>query len=129
MRYFFLLILVITILSVYGCASTIPRLPQVTAIEKEKVLKGTSLYRDQEEFDDAEIAFRIALEIDPLNQIAINTAIRRYKKEHRFYFLQGVIYKAMNVQKLADASFNKALEFSCDQEQQERYRRKLDKLM
>ena len=58
----------------------------------------------------------------------IRTAIRRYDKEHRFYFMQGGIYKALNKTELADASFKKAVELTTNQKQVEKYRRKMEKL-
>ena len=59
----------------------------------------------------------------------IRAAIRRYDKDHRFYFLLGVIYKALDEQDLATASFNKAIKLSSNPKQANKYRRKIDKLM
>ena len=59
----------------------------------------------------------------------INAAIRRYRREHRFYFLQGVIYTALSERKQADASFKKALELSTSQRQKNTYQTKIDKLI
>ena len=141
------------------------------------------VYRELDRFDDAEIAFRIALEYEPDNLVAIsnaarnyrnlnnlqlaeifsqradyyrnknpyyryyvavesvlagdyetalkniNTAISRYKNEHRFYFLQGVIYKALQENKKAESSFSKALEMAEDDKDEKRYRGKMEKLM
>jgi Flp pilus assembly protein TadD len=58
----------------------------------------------------------------------IKEAIRRYPEEHRFYFLQGAIYNAMGETGKADISLNKAIEFSRNEEQEKRYRRKIDML-
>ena len=141
-----------------------------------------TLYRQEGKFRDAEITYRIALEIDPVNLVAmskaernyrdlgdftlaeqyrkraerfrqnnpyyryslardevlagnykaaledINAAIDRYKMEHRFYFLQGLIFSALAEKKQADASFKKALELAPSEKQQERYRSKLEKI-
>ena len=141
-----------------------------------------TLYRHEGKFDDAEVAIRVALEIDPDNLIAISTAERNYrdlhemqlsrqfrqratafreknpyyryslarsevltgdydaalknihaairmnKLEHRFFFLQGVIYKALKEENEADASFRKALQLALDPRQQNKYRHKLDML-
>lgn len=59
----------------------------------------------------------------------INAAIRRYNLEHRFYFLQGVIYSALAEEKQAKNSFEKALELTSSQKQQEKYRNKMEKLI
>ncbi|OGT71787.1 MAG: hypothetical protein A3I78_07890 [Gammaproteobacteria bacterium RIFCSPLOWO2_02_FULL_56_15] len=58
----------------------------------------------------------------------IRLAIRRFPGEHRFYFLQGAIYSALGDAVKADDSFNSALELSSDQEQERKYRRKIDRL-
>lgn len=55
-------------------------------------------------------------------------AIRRYDEEHRFYFLLGAIYQQMGDSELADVNFNKALELSDDNEQQARYRTKIERI-
>lgn len=142
-----------------------------------------TLYRKQGIYRDAEVAIRIALELDPDNLIAISTAERNYrdlhelelsrqfrrravafrernpyyryslarrevlagdyttalknidaairmnKFEHRFFFLQGVIYTALEEQNHADASFKKALQLASDPRQKERYRHKMDMLI
>lgn len=59
----------------------------------------------------------------------INAAIRRYKREHRFYFLRGVIYTALSERERADASFRKALELTTSQQQKDRYLNKINKLI
>jgi len=59
----------------------------------------------------------------------IHAAIRRYDKEHRFYFLQGVIYKAMDRLDQAVTSFNMAIKLSSSQNQADKYRRKFEKIM
>lgn len=59
----------------------------------------------------------------------IHAAIRRNDEDHRFYFLQGVIYKALDEQELATTSFDKAIKLSSSRKQADKYRRKLEKLM
>lgn len=59
----------------------------------------------------------------------IRAAIRRYDEEHRFYFLQGVIYKALDEPIQATESFNKAIELSSSGKQADKYRRKIENLM
>ena len=142
-----------------------------------------TIYRNQGRLAEAEIAYRLALEREPFNLVAISkaeqnytdlgdkqmagyfsqralsyrlknpyyrytlardellkgdyagalanirVAINRYNKEHRFFFLQGVIYTALAEREHADASFKKALELSSSQLQQDDYRRKIDKLI
>ena len=142
-----------------------------------------TLYREQGRYAEAEIAYRLALERDPDNLVAISkaernysdlgdarmsayfreravafrqknpyylysmaqndlrkgnyvvaltsiqTAISRYNKEHRFFFLQGLIYSALADRKQADASFKKALELTSSRQQQDAYRRKMEKLI
>jgi tetratricopeptide (TPR) repeat protein len=53
-------------------------------------------------------------------------AIHHHDKEHRFYFLLGAIYQRTGDSKLATDNFSKALELSFDDEQQAKYRRKID---
>jgi len=142
-----------------------------------------TLYRSQGRFDDAEVAIRVALELNPDNLVAISTAERNYrdlnkmdlssmfrkratafrqknpyyrytlarnevlsgdyetalndinaairmnKFEHRFFFLQGVIYTALEERKRADKSFEKALQLASDPKQRDKYRHKLDMLI
>ena len=142
-----------------------------------------TLYRERGRLSEAEIAYRLALQREPGNLIAISkaqrnytdlgdvrmaeyfrqravlfreknpyyhyarakdevlrgdysgaladiqVAISMYKKEHRFFFLQGVIYSALTDRGRADASFKKALELTASQQQQEAYRRKMEKLI
>ena len=142
-----------------------------------------ALYRNQGLLQDAEIAYRKALEADPVNLVAIsgaeriykdlgmtelsakfarqaqyfrernpyymytvarqaflagdyskaiqdiNAAIRRYDEEHRFYFLQGVIYKALGESVLAQTSFDMAIKLSASDKQADKYRSKLQKIM
>jgi len=142
-----------------------------------------TLYRARGRLSEAEIAYRLALQREPDNLIAISkaqrnytdlgdvqkaeyfrqravqfreknpyyhyarakdevlrgdysgaladvqVAINMYKKEHRFFFLQGVIYSALTDRGRADASFKKALELTASQQQQEAYRRKMEKLI
>jgi tetratricopeptide (TPR) repeat protein len=142
-----------------------------------------TLYRNRGKLTEAEIAYRVALQIDPANLVAISkagrnyldlgeevlsrhfgrraevfrrknpyyryalardavlrgeyatalenihAAISRYDKEHRFYFLQGVIYIALTDRERADASFKKALKLSTSPQQKEQYRRKMDQLI
>jgi hypothetical protein len=59
----------------------------------------------------------------------INAAIRRNDEEHRFYFLRGVIYKALHEPGEADSSFNTAIKLSSNQQQADKYRRKIAKLL
>ena len=59
----------------------------------------------------------------------IHAAIRRYDKEHRFYFLQGVIYKALNEPDRARSSFDTAIKLSASEKQADKYRRKIEKLL
>ena len=59
----------------------------------------------------------------------INAAIRLNKFEHRFFFLQGVIYTALQKQNEADASFKKALQLASDPKQRDKYRHKMDMLI
>lgn len=59
----------------------------------------------------------------------IGQAIRRFPGEHRFYFLQGAIYSALGDTVKADDSFKRALELTSDQEQETKYRRKIDMLL
>ena len=59
----------------------------------------------------------------------INAAIKMNKFEHRFFFLQGVIYTILKEQQLAGDSFRKALQLASDPRQRDKYRHKLDMLM
>lgn len=59
----------------------------------------------------------------------IHAAIRRYDKEHRFYFLQGVIYKAKDMHEQAISSFDMAIKLSSSRNQADKYRRKFEKIM
>ena len=142
-----------------------------------------TLYREQGRLAEAEIAYRLALEREPANLVAISkaernytdlgdlrmaayfhqratgfrqknpyylyslardaflqgdyagalqniqAAIGRYRKEHRFFFLQGIIYTARAERDLANASFKKALELTTNQQQQDSYRRKIEKII
>ena len=142
-----------------------------------------ALYRNSARLDEAEIAYRAALDIDPNYYVAISniervyreqgrddraeefgqraryyrlrnpyylyklavdsfldhdyetalrdirTAIRKYEDEHRFHFLQGAIYKAMDRPEQARASFQKAIELTSTQKQIDKYRRKIEQLM
>ena len=142
-----------------------------------------TLYRSQGKFRDAEVAIRIALELNPDNLVAISSAERNYrdlhemqlaqqfrqraeafreknpyyrytlarneviagdytaalkdinaaiklnKQEHRFFFLQGVIYTALQEQNAADISFKKALQLASDPKQRDKYRHKMDLLI
>jgi len=56
-------------------------------------------------------------------------AIRMYPKEHRFYFLLGVIYQQLGNQKKAAANLQKAVEMSTDAKQKASYRGKMDRLL
>ena len=58
----------------------------------------------------------------------IRAAIGRYNKEHRFFFLQGIIFSALSEPEQADASFKKALQLTSSERQQNTYRRKIEKL-
>ncbi|MBF8270140.1 MAG: hypothetical protein HW386_1849 [Gammaproteobacteria bacterium] len=142
-----------------------------------------TLYRDRGLLAEAEIAYRVALERDPANLVAISKAARNYAdlgdvqraenftqraasfrrenpyflyslardeflqgdyagaleniraaishydKEHRFFFLQGIIYSARAEREQASASFKKALDLTDSQKQKERYLSKLEKLI
>lgn len=142
-----------------------------------------ALYRSRGKLDEAEIAYRNALLINPNDFVAISSAARIYKdlgkldlaaeferrakyfrqrnpyylyklamdsflagdyetalenihaairkndEEHRFYFLQGVIYKALDKTNLATQSFDKAIKLSSSEKQADKYRRKIEKLM
>ncbi|MBT6440638.1 MAG: tetratricopeptide repeat protein [Gammaproteobacteria bacterium] len=55
-------------------------------------------------------------------------AILQYDKEHRFYFLLGAIYQKTGESELADDNFSRALELSGDNEQQSRYRNKMERI-
>ena len=59
----------------------------------------------------------------------IHTAIMRNDKEHRFFFLQGAIYKAMDKPQLATESFNRAIKLSANEKQADIYRRKIKSLL
>jgi Tfp pilus assembly protein PilF len=59
----------------------------------------------------------------------IHGAIRRYDEEHRFYFLQGVIYMALEETEQASTSFNMAIKLSSNRKQADKYRRKMEKLL
>lgn len=55
-------------------------------------------------------------------------AIKRNDREHRFYFLLGIILQRSGDEVEAYAHFNRALELSSDKAQQARYRLKMDRL-
>jgi len=59
----------------------------------------------------------------------IRAAIRRFSGEHRFFFLEGAIYQALGDMEQANTSLNRALELTSNQEQLEKYRRKMDILL
>ncbi|MBF8270296.1 MAG: TPR REGION protein, partial [Gammaproteobacteria bacterium] len=59
----------------------------------------------------------------------IQAAISHFDKEHRFYFLQGVIYKALGRQEKANTSFTRALDLTYNQKQLNRYLSKMEKLI
>ena len=56
-------------------------------------------------------------------------AIRRYDKEHRFYFLQGTIHSRLGNAEQAEKNLLKAISLADNPEQNSRYRRKMGLLL
>lgn len=59
----------------------------------------------------------------------VDAAIKLYSREHRFYFLQGVVYRQMGRTELAEQSVNRAIKLASDAAQGARYRHKMDMLL
>ena len=56
----------------------------------------------------------------------IQTAIRRFPSEHRFFFLQGAIYQSLGESGRMNESMEMALKLADSRKQQDIYRRKME---